>query len=170
MRILSGYRAKTIFAVALGVCVAGCADDPSQGEGDLSGRENGAASTANGTVQPKTVSGVELPELGADMRRAARMTGDLPCSLPVIPDNSNGRVLDASRSDAQYDTGVSSGEAAAFYQAAAEAKGYSITTRGGDGDFMQEIDTHQLRKCTTLIEYSRDNSGGATVVVRFVGG
>lgn len=162
-------RVVLLVPVVIALAACGGADDASS-MAEEAARYDTEPHSKPGAVEPKTASTVELPDIGPDLRRAAGMGGDLPCGLPVMPDNFDGRVLNPDRKDAQFETGASSGEAAAFYQAAAEAKGYSISTRGADEDYIQEIDTHQLRKCTTLIEWSRDYSGGATVVVRFAGG
>ena len=136
----------------------------SEAEGDRPESE-GLAQQRVGIFEPTIVSGIALPALNPELQKAAGKSGDLACGLPVIPDHSNGRVLEEGKKDAIYETASSAEEVAAFYQAAAKAKNYDVATSGSSGSTRQYIKTMNLTKCDVIAETK--TSGGTEVTVRF---
>lgn len=118
-----------------------------------------------GVQEPTIVSGIALPDLGADLQKAAQSRGELACGLPLLPDHSNGRVLEEGKRDAVFETGSPAEEVAAFYQAAAKGQNYDIATSGASGSTRQYVETMNLTKCDVIAETNA--SGGSEVTVRY---
>lgn len=156
MKTLTQAAAVGLLAT-LSACGSEAEDDAPESEGLEQQRV--------GIVEPTIVSGIELPELNPDLQKAAERGGDLACGLPILPDHSNGRVLEEGKKDAVYETGSEAEEVAAFYQAAARTKNYDIATSGASGSTRQYVKTMNLTKCDVIAETKA--SGGSEVTVRW---
>ncbi|MGB3471861.1 MAG: hypothetical protein WBA51_13650 [Erythrobacter sp.] len=75
-----------------------------------------------------TAASSRLPQ---ELRLAAGASGDMPCGLPKLPGARVARSINPASST--YNTDSEPAEVAAFYSAAAEARGATATTGGPHG-------------------------------------
>lgn len=108
--------AAALLALSLGAC----------GESEPSADDmiNDASDMAAGIDQ----ASAELPE---ELREAAAGTGQMPCNLPALPDASTAQAMNIEGKT--FNTASEPDQVAAFYMAAADARGGSATTSGPPG-------------------------------------
>ena len=120
-----------------------------------------------GIIEPRIASGVALPEVPADILDPALRATKLACKMPIMPDQTDGRLLEGSTTDGTYRTAADPLLVAALHQEGARAANISIVTSGDAEEVRQEIDTHQMTRCRADIEALP--GGGSQVTVRIAG-
>lgn len=117
--------ARIISAIALlAVSLAACGKSEPSAD-DLI---NDASDMAAGIEQASS-------ELTYELRTAAAAEGDMPCGLPSLPDATDAQPMNIEGKT--FNTASEPEQVAAFYDAAAEARGGSATTGGPPG--MSEV-------------------------------
>jgi len=100
-------------------------------------------------------------ELSAEMQAAAQQTGDMPCALPQMPDASSAQPM--AGDGETFTTGQSPEVAAAFYIAAAEARGGSAATAGPPGLAEIQLTLGDAGNCTVFAQAQM--SGGTNIQI-----
>ncbi|MCK0129267.1 hypothetical protein [Erythrobacter sp. F6033] len=146
---LHGYLKPTCIAL-LATSLAACG-----------GSEPSAANMVNDASD--MAAGVESAsaELSQEMKAAAAAPGDMPCELPQMPDASSAQPM--AGEGETFTTGQTPEVAAAFYIAAAEARGSSAAAAGPRGLAAIQLTLGDAGNCTVFAQAQM--SGGTNIQI-----
>lgn len=143
-------RTNMTAPLALLAILAACGDaEPSAAD-----MINDASDNAAGIKQASA-------DLSDDLRKAAAVEGEMPCGLPGLPDATDAQPMNIDGKT--YNTASEPEQVAAFYDAAAQARGGSATKGGPPG--MAEIIVTLGDAGTCRVVAQAQMTGGSNVQI-----
>lgn len=144
-------RKPLLFAAGMLAALAACGGDA----------EPSAENMINDASDMEASTEQSVKELSGDLRNAASQSGDLPCGLPPLPDASAAQAM--AGEGGTFTTQKAPEEVAAFYIAAAEARGGTASAAGPPGFSEIQIVLGDASACTAFAQAQM--SGGTNVQI-----